>query len=265
MLPHPMQPFPFYKNNPAAFLADRPIIEKFAEYLRKRETSEKNAPTTDIQRISGIPANELSFRVFADEKKLLADGIPVLKRLRMSLQSLDCFQTSEPFVFFSYASPIRQVLISENRDSFFSLHLAAKSGFRLLTGSAFDVLIFGEGRKIISSLTFGRDMLDVTPDRVRFQYWGDLDPEGAAIFLNLRSSFPEYDIQPATALYSAMFIDNMEYPRQSRSTRILEIEPFFTYFPNDLAEKIRRLFADSRYLPQESVCYHRLRSILKNA
>ncbi|HNW35737.1 MAG TPA: DUF2220 family protein, partial [Candidatus Ozemobacteraceae bacterium] len=210
-----------------------------------------------------IPANERSFDLFGDEKLLLGRGRAVLNRLGASLKSLDCYATSEPFVWFSHASAPHTVLISENRDSFSSLNKVLRSGRRYLGNSCIDAVIFGEGRRILHSLSFSLEMLNPNPAALHFLYWGDLDSEGISIFLELLRAYPGWHIEPAATLYEAMLDKAGKAPPCTRSERRLAVDEFFSLLPSPLAVSAARLLKAGRYLPQEAVIYTDMNRIFR--
>ncbi|HOY67300.1 MAG TPA: DUF2220 family protein [Candidatus Ozemobacteraceae bacterium] len=243
----------YYSSHPKQYTEDRNLIDPIAAYVRRRG---RVSPAV-------IPANERSFEIFGDEKLLLREGLTILRRLGVSLQILDCFRTSEPFVFFSYTQAPHTILISENRDSFSSLNRVLRTGRRVLGADPIDALIFGEGRKILRSLSFSLEMLNPNPDMLRFMYWGDLDPEGIAIFLELRNAYPDWHIEPASAFYEAMLDVADKAPPCTRSERRLEIDAFFSLLSPASAEIAASILKSGRYLPQEAVVYTMVHSILK--
>ncbi len=241
-LPVPLDP-KFYAAHPARYSDDYYIISCISSYIRKKDHSE----------IVRIPANERSFELFGNEKTLLEKGDAVLRRLGVTLDILDCYRTSEPFVFFSYVQAPRTVLISENRDPFSSLNDVFRTNRRRLGPHLVDALIYGEGRRILSSIAFSLEILNPDPSSLHFLYWGDLDAEGIAILLDLRRARPDWRIEPAMPLYEAMMARMPSTPPLTRSGRTFEIDPFFDLLPPGIAENAYQLVYSGRYLPQEAV------------
>ena len=252
-LPAPMNPHVYYERHAEHFQQDQDVINALAAFLRRSRSEDRVR----------IPANERSFEVFGDEKLLLTAGVTILKRLGLTLDDLACFSTSEPFVFFSYAAPARKILISENRDSFLSLHRTAHGGRRVLGTDTIDAMVYGEGRKIVRSLSYAAEAFQQPIGALDFLYWGDLDREGARIFLDLRAAFPDVSIRPANALYEAMLVCHGQAPPNARSGRSLQIGEFYEAFPPPLKAAVREILEGGRYLPQESVTYPKLEMLLR--
>ncbi|HEY9071258.1 MAG TPA: Wadjet anti-phage system protein JetD domain-containing protein [Candidatus Ozemobacteraceae bacterium] len=242
-----------YAFHPAHYTEDRDLIESIAAYVRRRG---RETPCV-------IPANERSFELFGNEKMLLGRGVSVLRRLGATLDILDCYKTSEPFVCYPFAPVPQVVLISENRDPFSSLNTIFRTSSRRLGVHTIDALIYGEGRKILKSISFSREILNPDPASLLFLYWGDLDAEGIAILLELRRAWPELRIEPAGLLYETMLARMPAAPPSPRSTRSFDIAPFFDLLPPGIAQQADQLIRSGRYLPQEAVPFTILKSLVQ--
>ena len=179
----------YYLKNPRDFLRDRDIIAVLSSFLQRKEK--------DL-----VTVNERAYELFGDEKffkgagKSRSRGETVLKRLGLTFTSLGCEETVEPFFSFQqkdfHALVSRNVYIVENKDTFWSLK---RSLMDCSSSIKIDMLVYGEGKKIISSFKF-MDEYDLDPQADVFFYFGDLDPEGINIYCELLEAYPSYRISP---------------------------------------------------------------------
>ncbi len=122
--------------------------------------------------------NERSFMLAGDEKFLAsAAGKRLLKLIGVNLAQLYCVPTPEPFFYWTTGLPnpapnCADCLIVENKDTFYTFK-------NLIAGRSFTVsppvqlLIYGEGKKILSSWPFIFECL--SSFKIRFFYFGDLN------------------------------------------------------------------------------------------
>lgn len=123
----------YYLAHPEDYEKDKPYIERLTFYFDKRKAL-LNFPAT---------VNERAYQMVGDEKWI--DGRqPVLNRLGIGMVNLNIFPTPEPFHYLQLNTPIRSVLISENKDAFYDIKkLAMGKPFRLWD-ITFDLLVYGE-------------------------------------------------------------------------------------------------------------------------
>lgn len=165
----------FYLKNPDLYLEDREVIEKIIKFL--------NQAPGDI-----VTVNERSYQLFGDEKffrgaeSSRSRGETILHRLGLDYRDIGCEETVEPFFSFMskdfHSSAGRYIFIIENRDTFWSFKRSIMNSIKA------DMLIFGEGRKILSSFQFMEEY-NVDPEGDTIFYFGDLDAEGVNIFCEL--------------------------------------------------------------------------------
>jgi hypothetical protein len=200
-----------------------------------------------------LSLEERSLDLFGDEKFLSSDGRGLLFRLK--LQSADLFakRHGEPFVFWIKpgisADAIRRVLIIENL-SFF--HTARQKLNENCLDLPYDMLIYGEGKRIENSLRFFSDFfpnLDCT-----FDYVGDLDPEGYSIYARLVQKYPDFSIRAATVLYQKMIshISKVGDVSRDQTWNVRHRDRFL----NDLGDEVCKthlltLWQTKKRLPQE--------------
>ncbi len=264
----------YYRSRPAALHADLPYLSDLNAFLVIRdhqvnEVNEVNEANQNHQITTSLTVpcsvNERSFQIFRDEKFLSsAAGRALLQRVGLNLAKLACFQTCEPFFYVQYLQPgddFAHLLIVENKDTFFSLKKCLTATRRTLAGIPYNFLIYGEGRKIVTSFAFYREVQGLggqTPLPIKVYYFGDLDPEGIDIFGQLQENFPELSIEPFTYLYSELLKLYPERPKQRDKNQKLKperLDRFLSYFLPEVAAEIQNLLAAKRYLPQEGLNY----------
>lgn len=240
----------YYLKNPRDYTEDREIITIISDFLWQ----EKFEPVT---------VNERAYELFGDEKffkgagKARSRGELVLKRLGLTYQSIGCKETLEPF--FSFAKKDfhlhngRKIYIIENKDTFWSFK---ENVMGRTAAVGVDMLIYGEGRKILSSFKFIKEY-EINPKTDAVFYFGDLDPEGINIYAELAAEYPEYRIHPFYAGYEAMLIIGLKRPPakipKQQQIKADNMARFLAGFTKELAEKLSELFASGCYIPQEAL------------
>lgn len=235
----------YYAAHSGDYLRDRDYILAINDFILQWEGCEE------------LTANERSYELFGDEKAIAApedaavDGAAILKNLRLTLEDIRAKQVFEPFFWiekgFSRGTDERTVLIVENKDTFWTLQQAVTDG--VLAG--IHLVIYGEGNAILKKFEYIKTVGGVPDDRYR--YFGDIDWEGISIYNRLRARYPEYDIRPATALYT--FILQKAGPAGARPLRRPQragnLSPFLDFFDAETGDAIRQIVTAERYLPQE--------------
>lgn len=155
-----------------------------------------------------LTSNELSFKLFNDEKffenpkSKINLGLEILLNLKMKYEDFNCYKTQEPFFyqvkksFFQKES--REILIIENKDTYSTLK-------NKKICESFDMIIYGEGKKIISSFDLAGEYGINFNDKVK--YFGDIDSEGFLIYKLFKDKFSSYNIMICSSLYSIL-LDN---------------------------------------------------------
>lgn len=240
----------YYIKYPNDFLKDKGIIEAILRLLRQ-ENKEL------------VTVNERAYELFGDEKFFKGDdrnrsqGEIVLKRLGLSYSQIGCEETVEPF--FSYHKkdfflrPLRNIYIIENKDTFWSFK---KNIMDAVSRLPMDMLIYGEGKKIISSFKW-IDAYEVNWDRDTFFYFGDLDPEGINIYCGLKAKYWQYRILPFYEGYQAILEiglkrELVKTPKQ-QIVSDEKIDRFSKEFDPSWALKIKKLLDGGFYIPQEAL------------
>jgi len=240
----------YYVKHPEDYSNDKDVIAIISDYLKKKDDNI-------------VTVNERAYELFGDEKFFKGDeksrsrGEIVLKRLGLNYWHLGCIETVEPFFSFYkrdfYSKHSRNIYIIENKDTFWSF----KKHFMDLTADIdLDMLIFGEGKKILSSFRF-IDEYGINPQTDEFFYFGDLDAEGINIYCDLKVKFSEYNIRPFNRGYQAILeIGTMrELVKTPKQQRVSEnnIEKFIKEFDDNSALKIKRIINEGFYIPQEAL------------
>lgn len=237
----------FYLKNPDLYLEDREVIENIMEFLKQA--------AGDI-----VTVNERSYQLFGDEKffrgaqSSRSRGETVLHRLGLDYRDIGCEETLEPFFSFMskdfHSATDRHIFIIENKDTFWSFKRSIMNSIKA------DMVIFGEGRKILSSFQFVEEY-NVDPDRDTILYFGDLDAEGVNIFCELAERYSTYRIKPFHDGYAAMLEIGsghkpVKIPKQQR-INMDHIEKFCSFFGHALSQQLGRLLNGGFYIPQEAL------------
>lgn len=240
----------YYLKNPRDYTEDREIITIISDFLRQR-------------RFEMVTVNERAYELFRDEKffkgtgKARSRGERILKRLGLNYQSIGCKETLEPFFSFAkkdfHLHNERKIYIIENKDTFWSFKDNVMEAAAAVT---VDMLIYGEGRKILSSFKFIEEY-EINPKRDEVFYFGDLDPEGINIYAELAAGYPQYQIDPFYAGYEAMVAIGLARPPavipKQQVVKAVNIERFLAGCNKELAEKLNELFISGCYIPQEAL------------
>jgi len=242
-LPKPIS-IQYYLSHPKEYMKDREHVLIIAEFL-------KNGPK-DFRSV-----NERSYQLFRDEK-FLKDNERILANLGLSYGDLNCFIAYEPFFYFSHLNCReklkRKALIVENKDTFWSFK---KIIFDEKASLDFDVLIYGEGRKIESSFQFVEACGLSTSDD--YLYFGDLDPEGINIFCNLKRRYSEYKIVPYLEGYCQLIYlwpaGQLGKIKTKQKLNLDYLEEFAAYFDDNEKDIIKDIINNGLYIPQEGLSF----------
>lgn len=205
--------------------------------------------------------NERSFEIWNREKFLREEqGKKILKRCGISLEQLNLYETTEPLAYYVQTRKTPQnMLIVENKDTFYSIRRQFLSGNSLILGKDIGTLIYGAGKGIYRSF---QDFLLCVEPYMReksnvIYYFGDMDYEGIAIYESLAALFDrECKIEVFTEGYLKMLekaevtgkeqLPSMKLGQnQNIGTR------FWDSFPKDGVDKMQEILKNRRYIPQE--------------
>lgn len=240
----------YYIKHPHDFLDDKAIIDTISNFLKQK-------------RIDLITLNERAYELFGDEKFFKGDdknrsrGEVVLKRLGLDYSNLRCEETVEPFFSFYkkdfFSRKMRNIYIIENKDTFWSFKRSVMDSPSILK---LDMLIYGEGKKIISSFRY-IDEYDIDSENDTFFYFGDLDAEGVNIYCDLKRKYPQYNIFPFCEGYQAILEIGLKRkpartPKQQKICKD-NIDRFIESFDETCALKLKKLLDGGFYIPQEAL------------
>lgn len=255
---HPKLDLAYYLKRPDTYKRDQPYLQALDKYLRLPLDGQARPVTI----------NERSFEIFRDEKFLAsAHGQTMLEAVGLDLGDLNCHRTYEPFFYCQAANLELQageislnILIVENKDTFFSFKALFQESITTWDGIAFQLLIYGEGRKILRSLSFLGELFPggKVPANTLCHYFGDLDPEGIAIYDELARTYKPQGIKIAAArfFYAELYKRHGSYaPNLTAAQRQNPgaIERFTEEFEPPLRDGLRDLLQSGKYLPQEGL------------
>lgn len=163
------------------------------------------------------------------------------------------------------------ILIIENKDTWYTLKNIMSQNFNCLTGIKFDSLIYGEGKKIarkMDSLTeFDKSFFHGV--KTTYYYFGDLDYEGIGIFYELFNVNPMLDIKLMKALYITMLdasreiIEQLPVTKEKQVKKTGQLEWFVSFFDPEHQVIIKNILESDRYIPQEILNNEDFKELLK--
>jgi hypothetical protein len=149
------------------------------------------------------------------------------------------------------------VLIIENKDTFYSvLKYIERKPQKELYGANIDMLIYGEGKKIVNSFSFINEVTAGTAIE-RVYYFGDLDFEGIGIYNSLASKFKNYFVIPHVELYKELLVEAKTPPPLKTNQSEVYLELFLRCFDNESKDKISAILYNGKYIPQEALNFGR--------
>lgn len=248
----------YYLKHPKEYEQDRQSIMMLCRYHIREDK-----PLGLIMSI-----NERSFDITGEEKWLVSqEGGRILRNLGLTESYLNIYRTPEPFIYFARKSKQNgtyspaNILIIENKDTWYTMRRLAAQGV-----GPFNVLIYGEGKKIIKSIEeiHLHDDPFLTDTESNFLYFGDLDDEGLGILRDLKRKFPR--IQPWMVGYLYLIEEALNKNRwregqAQRNIGVMAIAELLTGIGIDVSEKLAELFSLNRYMPQEAMNYQVLRRL----
>lgn len=249
----------YYTNRPKEFMQDKDILVKINSFLRQSD-------------VVPLSLNERSYEIFRNEKAIKNPDKKtrvqnVLYRIKANQSIFRYVDNGTPLLSFVYPNfyikKSRKILIIENLDTYWSMHRALSSVVHNI-----DMLVFGQGYSVTKNLK-GCLLYDINSED-RISYYGDLDLEGVNIFLKLKASYSDYNIEPDVEFYRLMLdiakkngAENSESNEQIMLNKE-ELAPFLIYFDDkDEQDFITEILLNRKYMPQEAVNYSILVEKLK--
>jgi hypothetical protein len=252
-----------YLCSPKKYLEVKSLIYPLSEYL-KAHSNELSEEMSENERAYEIWHNE---KILDDPKNLSAlNDVGVLSMLNV-------YPAPEPFFKYQVATSPSNVLVIENKDTWFSVGKIMSENQNKV--SLFDIpleyVVYGEGRKA-SRKGSGLQkylLMDANFNGTVY-YWGDLDYEGIDIYLGVVEYNPSLHIEPLVLAYLKMLdsFTNMlkispnvqEYACKKSQNKPKNMEIFLKSFPKKYAKKITTLLEKGLYIPQEIVNYPTLKA-----
>ncbi len=176
----------YYLSHLAQYEQDRSWVLMLDSFLK----SHREALNTPVS------LNERSFQIWQREKFLQKEqGRKILKRCGMELSDFNLYETTEPLAYYVQNRETPQnILILENKDTFYSMRKHLLSGEQTILGLKVGTLIYGAGKGIHRS--FQDFAFCVEPymqeENNQIYYFGDLDYEGIGIYEKLAQLFAKY-------------------------------------------------------------------------
>lgn len=203
--------------------------------------------------------NERSFEIWNREKFLDREqGKKILKRCGIDIESLNIYRTTEPLSYYTHTRTVPQnLLILENKDTFFSMRNYLLSGHTEIFNIETGTLIYGAGKGILRS--FQDFDLCAEPYMKHpgntILYFGDLDYEGIGIYENLAEKFKDrWKIIPFIPAYKAMLrkAESVKILPETKENQNRNINSeFFSYFDEQTVCEMKKILEEDRYIPQE--------------
>lgn len=235
----------YYLNKPKEYQKNRSHILKLNHYVT-HNSNRFQMP---------MAINERSFDIWGEEK-LLRKSSKLLSDLGLTYKNLNVYNTPEPFFSKTINKSTNSVLIIENKDTWFTIRKILLEENKTILGLDIGLLIYGEGKKIISSIEYLQDKDFSFLNEPLLYYWGDLDFEGINIFYSL---VKKVDVKLFANAYEVMLrevndINNlMEMSDDQNETK--DLEPFLASFTDCNKKKIKEILKSNKYIPQEIVNY----------
>ena len=238
---HPKLNQDYYLRHLSQYSKDRDAILKLSYFLTNQASELEYATTI----------NERSFQIWQKEKYLAEEGSRLLKNVGFSIQQLNIYETAEPLAYFSvFKEAPQNILIIENKDTFYSLRKHLIEGHSNILGMKFGTLIYSGGKKGIKGFKHFESSVEpyLMHDRNKFYYFGDLDYEGILIFEQLCSHFY---CEPFVKAYELMVekANSIQLPRTKEKQNRNIKGAFFSYFANPASMNL--ILEREEYIPQE--------------
>ncbi len=238
-----------YLDNRSKYERNRMLLLDIDRFLKK------NSQALEYE----VSMNERSLQIFFDEKKMIKSCKTIFDFNPELFKRLNCFMTPEPFfthnVNKSDTKNEYNILIIENKDTWYSLVRLSNKYPININGTLFDMLLYGEGKKVtrkINSLTDFTASLDMKD--IKYFYFGDLDYQGISIFEMLKLHNSELEIELFSFLYKKMLdiytMSDMKVKEINKQEKI-NISQFLRKFSETDVCLIEQLLSRGEYIPQE--------------
>jgi len=235
----------YYLNKPKEYKKDREYILKLNNYVIYHYD----------RFLVPMSINERSFDIWGEEK-FLRKSPTLLSNLGLNYDKLNVYNTPEPFFSETINIYTNNVLIIENKDTWFTLRKKLMEENRNILGLDIGLLIYGEGKKIISSIEYLNHKDFSFLNNPTIYYWGDIDYEGINIIYSLSK---KVDLKLFTDAYSEMLkrIKDIKSLKDMSNDQIKtkDLEQFLSSFNESDRNKITEILENNKYIPQEILNY----------
>ena len=256
-----------FLKHPEKYLSCRTFIYTLSEFLKIHSDKLETA----------LSENERAYQIWKDEKALDKkngkDNIRLLKECGV-FEKLNTYPTPEPFFDYRRGTDIHNVLVIENKDTWFTVRklMLEDPCLNSLLGVEFDCIVYGEGNKVTQKINSLEDYLSIDqPFCGKVCYWGDLDLKGIDMYLSFKGISPRQNICPFIAAYELMIdrfdallknAENKEiFIGHNNQTAPENIEEFYLAFDEMYADRLAELFSKGYYIPQEILNYEVLKEL----
>ena len=205
---------------------------------------------------------ERSLELFYDEKFLYSRkkekiDNKILTRLNIKYEDLKMKKYGEMFIYWKRRiENIKKVIILENHSTFFSYKRACENGVDIF-GVLPDLLIFGQGKKIIKSFSFIEEL--ASPLELEILYFGDVDPEGFMIYRSFKERYAELNIRLHLEAYIHLLSIGKNHPCIGQNKNVLDLNCILDEFVNpslhNYGEILKELWTRDLRIPQEYITY----------
>lgn len=267
---HPGISIDYYRKHPDSYEQDRHWVLLLSNYMKENQERLREP----------VSCNERSFDIWQREKFLLKEqGKKILSRCGLAMEDLNIYETAEPFSYYVNTRKVPQnLLIVENKDTFYSMRRALLEGKETLVGVEIGTLIYGAGKGIWRSFQEFNGCAEPymkAPDN-HLLYFGDLDYEGILIYEKLTEVYPgSGEITPFIEAYEKMLSKSEELVKSEKLTKsekkvklgsseslfsLPETKEgqnrnisgrFFEFFSNEISARMKKILESGHYIPQE--------------
>ncbi len=238
-------------------------IKRVEKYVNNREwilKLDKFLKEKYIELKEELSINERSFQIFGEEKFLKENYKAIFEINPLLEKELNFYKTPEPF--FSYDIDIYKnelkALIFENKDTWYSFGKFLKENKNIKKSFQFDVLIYGEGKKITRNYDSLTEFSETKyrGKSIEYFYFGDIDFEGIKIYENLKKVNPNLKIQLMNEFYKELIERSRGKNLPKTKDKQIEILEgvFFDEIKSDI-EYVKEILKNRNYIPQELLNY----------
>lgn len=236
---HPKMNLNYYRERADEYRRDKEVLEAITRFLYQQESD-------------WMTVNERSFELLGNEKYLDSqEGKRLLQIIEISLEDMRCEKTYEPFFYHRLSSDIQNILIIENKDTFSSIKKLMNEGLNTFYGISYQLLIYGEGRKILRSIEYLNELN--IPLEVAVHYFGDIDREGLWIKHRLEL-ITDRGISYATDFYREAIKTGRSRQLETKQTENKDANcQFQSHLVPEEWKFVEKVLREGRIIPQEAV------------